>query len=81
MACPNTLSNLRYLVQNGVRHLVSLSGEKLSPIKFINENEKLNWTLISVKDFKAPTMNDIKRFNEICEKYICQLQVGYNYTA
>lgn len=63
MACPRTKKNLEFLVRNGVRHLVTLSPETRPPVDGFDEIE---WTLIPVEEFEAPSMEDILKFLDIC---------------
>ncbi|RZC37241.1 hypothetical protein BDFB_014515, partial [Asbolus verrucosus] len=67
MAWPQTVSNLEYLVQQGIGHLVTLSPEKVPPIIGF---PKLDWTQIHIKEFDAPTVKDIVKFIDICQS--CQ---------
>lgn len=70
MAWPQTVSNLEFLIQEGISHLVTLSPEKIPP-----KHPNLQWTKIDVEEFEAPTIDDIIRFIEICEKCRASKQV------
>lgn len=69
MAYPRNKENLKYLVDEGIRHLVTLSPEKKPPIR---EYPLLDWTEIPCDEFEAPTLKDIKDFVELCRK--CQVK-------
>lgn len=64
MGWPRTVENLNFLVQQGIRHLVTLSPEMIPPVKNYTH---LQWTLIPVEEFEAPSMEDINKFIAICE--------------
>lgn len=64
MGWPRTVANLNFLVQNGIRHLVTLSPEMMPPVKNF---QQMRWTLIPVEEFEPPTIEDIEKFIEICE--------------
>lgn len=65
MGWPRTVPNLNFLVQQGIRHLITLSPEMIPPVKSV---PLLRWTIIPVEEFEAPTMEDIEKFIEICEE-------------
>lgn len=66
MGWPQTIENLNYLVDSGINHLITLSPEKLPPI--YDFGGKLKWTEIGIKEFGAPTLKQIIKFIEICER-------------
>ncbi|KPJ00728.1 Dual specificity protein phosphatase 23 [Papilio xuthus] len=66
MGWPQTIENLNYLVDSGINHLITLSPEKLPPI--YDFDRKLKWTEIGIKEFGAPTLKQIIKFIEICER-------------
>ncbi|XP_059055694.1 dual specificity protein phosphatase 23-like [Achroia grisella] len=66
MGWPQTVANLNYLVDAGVNHLVTLSPERRPPI--LECEKKLKWTEIRIKEFGAPTLKQILKFIEICER-------------
>jgi hypothetical protein len=55
---------LRFLVSQGIDHLVTLSSDKLPPYYAFPE---LKWTLIPVEDFTGPTIGEIKKFIRIID--------------
>lgn len=65
MGWPQTEANLTYLLQQGVTHLVTLSPEMVPPT---GVSSQLQWTLIPVQEFEAPTLDQIKQFIRICEQ-------------
>lgn len=66
MGCPRNEANLNYLVDAGVDHLITLSPERHPPIVEFDRN--LKWTEIRIKEFGAPTLKQILKFIEICER-------------
>ncbi|XP_075985475.1 dual specificity protein phosphatase 23-like [Anticarsia gemmatalis] len=66
MGCPQSVANLNYLVDVGVNHLITLSPERIPPI--LDCELKLKWTEIRVKEFGVPTLKQILKFIEICER-------------
>ncbi|KAK7871029.1 hypothetical protein R5R35_014093 [Gryllus longicercus] len=67
MAWPQTPANLRFLLDQGIRHLITLSPEKRPPIHSFPD---LGWTEISIKEFEAPSISQIKKFIDICQRCI-----------
>ena len=55
---------MRFLVEQGIDHLVSLSPEKIPPHYAFPD---LRHTLIPVEDFTGPTIAEIQKFLEICD--------------
>ncbi|XP_039751047.1 dual specificity protein phosphatase 23-like [Pararge aegeria] len=66
MGCPQSVANLNYLADVGINHLITLSPEKIPPI--LECTRKLKWTEIRFKEFAAPTLRQIIKFIEICER-------------
>ncbi|CAH1640594.1 unnamed protein product [Spodoptera littoralis] len=66
MGCPQTVENLNYLVDVGVNHLITLSPERIPPI--LECEKKLKWSEIRIKEFGVPTLKQILKFIEICER-------------
>ncbi|KAI5741791.1 hypothetical protein M8J76_017113 [Diaphorina citri] len=64
MACPDTRDHLKTLSYRGVCHLVSLSEECIPD--GIERYEPLNWILIPVEEYHAPTMRQVIKFIEFC---------------
>uniref|UniRef100_A0A0K2U4U5 Dual specificity protein phosphatase 23 n=1 Tax=Lepeophtheirus salmonis TaxID=72036 RepID=A0A0K2U4U5_LEPSM len=65
MGWPKSRDQVRFCVEQGIDHLISLSPEKLPPsYAFPN----LKWTLIPVEDFTGPTIADIKKFITIMDE-------------
>lgn len=62
---PSTVENLRYLVDVGIRHLVTLSPEKPPPIYTFPE---IRWTEIKIREFYPPTISQINKFIEVCRR-------------
>lgn len=71
MSCPNSESNLKYLWQIGIRHLVTLSPDKMPAVAVPNMKK----TLIAVEEFEPPCLEDIVQFIDICEKCLTKQEV------
>ncbi|KAJ8710023.1 hypothetical protein PYW07_009389 [Mythimna separata] len=66
MGFPQTVENLNYLADVGVNHLITLSPERIPPI--LECEKKLKWSEIRIKEFGVPTLKQILKFIEICER-------------
>ncbi|XP_061723923.1 dual specificity protein phosphatase 23-like [Cydia pomonella] len=66
MGWPQTVANLNYLADAGIDHLITLSPERRPPI--LDCKKKLKWTEIRIKEFGTPTLRQIIKFIEICER-------------
>lgn len=55
---------MRFLTEQGIEHLVSLSPEKIPPHYAFPD---LQHTLIPVEDFTGPTIAEIQKFIEITD--------------
>merc|ERR1712203_1139324 len=56
---PKSRDQVRFLVQQGIDHLETLSSDKLPPHYAFPD---LKWTMIPVEDFTGPTIAEIKKF-------------------
>lgn len=74
MAWPQTVENVRYVVQQGINHLITLSPEKKPPS--VGKFPQLKWTVIPVEEFEAPTIKQIKAFIEICQRAVIKHEVS-----
>lgn len=66
MAWPQTTENLQYLVNVGIRHLITLSPEKRP--SDIYKFPELQWSEIPIQEFEAPTIKQIKKFIDLCQR-------------
>ena len=64
MGWPKSRDQVRFLVQQGIDHLVTLSSDKLPPHYAFPD---LKWTMIPVEDFTGPTIGEIKKFISIMD--------------
>ena len=64
MGWPKSRDQVRFLVDQGIDHLVSLSPEKIPPHYAFPD---LKHTLIPVEDFTGPTIAEIQKFIEITD--------------
>lgn len=74
MACPVKAANLRFLLEQGITHLVTLSSEKRPPAHLCNQ---LKYTDIFIKEFQAPTVKEINAFVDICQRASITNDVSY----
>lgn len=72
MAWPQNKENIKFLVDEGIRHLISLSPERLPPVTI---ESHLEWTIIPIDEFESPTIKDVNRFIDICQRCHKQNQV------
>lgn len=73
---PRMPGHYEYLVNNGVKHLVTLS-ERKPP--YHDTCPELNLHHIRIHDFCAPTFDQIKRFLAIVEEANSKGEVKYQY--
>ncbi|KAI5641279.1 dual specificity phosphatase, catalytic domain-containing protein [Phthorimaea operculella] len=66
MGWPQSVENLNYVADQGINLLITLSPEKLPPI--LECEKKLKWAEIRIKEFGVPTLKQIIKFIEICER-------------
>lgn len=87
MGFPQTVANLNYLTDVGINHLITLSPERIPPI--LECKKKLKWTEIRIKEFGVPTLKQVLKFIELCERaemrgevsFICTLIIKMNECA
>jgi len=65
MGWPKSRDQVRFLVDQGIDHLVTLSPEKIPPTYAFPD---LKHTSIPVEDFTGPTISEIQRFIEITDE-------------
>ncbi|XP_026497657.2 dual specificity protein phosphatase 23-like [Vanessa tameamea] len=65
MAFPRHVENLKFLVNQGITHLVTLTAGKKPPV---NDIARLRWTEIPVEEFEAPTVEQITKFIDVCKR-------------
>lgn len=75
MACPNTTSNMHYLENQGIKHLVTLSPENKPAI---HSFPKITWTEIPIAEFEAPTVSEMMKFIDLCKKCQSVKEVRYS---
>ncbi|CAH1970763.1 unnamed protein product [Acanthoscelides obtectus] len=76
MACPSNTSEIRYLVENGIGHLVTLSKDRIPPMDDDSIRNHIKWTVIPVVEFEPPTLDDMKKFIAICKEHQGKSAVG-----
>lgn len=69
MAHPRNVENMRWIEEQGIKHLITLSPEKRPPL---GATPNLEWSEIAVDEFEPPTIKQIKQFIETCQR--CQLK-------
>ena len=75
MGFPQTVENLNFIADAGVNHLITLSPERIPPI--LECEKKLKWSEIRIKEFGAPTLKQILKFIEICERSEIRGEVSF----
>jgi len=65
MGWPKSRDQVRFLTEQGIEHLVTLSPEKIPPHYAFPD---LQHTLIPVEDFTGPTIAEIQKFIEITDE-------------
>jgi hypothetical protein len=64
MGWPKSRDQLRFLVEQGIDHVVTLSADKIPPHYAFPE---LKWSLIPVEDFRGPGMREIRQFLDVVD--------------
>ncbi len=64
MGWPKSRDQVRFLVEQGIDRLVTLSSDKIPPHYAFPD---LKWSLIPVEDFHGPAIRDIKKFLNIMD--------------
>lgn len=64
-AFPRNKENLKFLVNQGITHLVTLTAGKKPPVDDI---ARLRWTEVPIEEFEAPNVDQIKKFIDVCKK-------------
>lgn len=65
MAFPRNKENLKYLVNQGITHLVTLTAGKKPPVDDIS---RLRWSEVPVEEFETPNVDQVKKFIDVCKK-------------
>ena len=73
LAFPETREDLEFLVEQGIRYLVTLTSE-MKPS--LDQVPALTGMDISVPDFATFTMDQVEQFAQVCEKALEQGQVS-----
>ncbi|GBP20887.1 Dual specificity protein phosphatase 23 [Eumeta japonica] len=65
MAFPRSRQNLQYLLNQGIRNLVTLTTDAKPPIDdFL---QVIRWVEIPIEEFDIPNVEQISKFIEVCE--------------
>ncbi|XP_026332725.1 dual specificity protein phosphatase 23-like [Hyposmocoma kahamanoa] len=65
MAFPRNKENLQFLVNQGITHLVTLTAGKKPPM---DDMPRLRWSEVPIEEFELPTLEQIKKFIDICKR-------------
>ncbi|KAK9504203.1 hypothetical protein O3M35_010588 [Rhynocoris fuscipes] len=65
MGYPKSEANVKYIVKEGITHLVSLSPEKQPSFEYFPNH--IRWTPIDVLEFEPPSLEQIKSFIHVCK--------------
>ena len=65
MAWPQSVANLQFLEKQGIKQLITLSPEKRPPINCV---PNLKWTEVAIKEFRSPSITQIRKFIDVCQR-------------
>lgn len=65
MAFPRNKENIKFLVNQGITHLVTLTAGKKPPVEDV---ARIRWTEVPVEEFEVPNLEQIKKFIDICKR-------------
>lgn len=65
MAFPRNKENLQFLVNQGITHLITLTAGKKPPV---DDMPRLRWSEVPIEEFELPTLEQIKKFIDICKR-------------
>ncbi|XP_054717076.1 dual specificity protein phosphatase 23-like [Uloborus diversus] len=63
--CPSTPQNIRYLIENDITYLVTLSPETSPPIHAFPQ---ITWVEIKIREFHPPSNYQVEKFISTCEE-------------
>ncbi|GIX96217.1 dual specificity protein phosphatase 23 [Caerostris extrusa] len=66
---PSSPENMRFLIENNIKYLVTLSPECTPPVHTFPD---IRWREIKVREFHPPRNDQIKRFISICEEALAE---------
>ncbi|GIX78652.1 dual specificity protein phosphatase 23 [Caerostris darwini] len=66
---PSSPENMRFLIENNIKYLVTLSPECTPPVHTFPD---VRWHEIKVREFHPPRNDQIKRFISICEEALTE---------
>ncbi|XP_074643024.1 dual specificity protein phosphatase 23-like [Tubulanus polymorphus] len=64
LAFPSQPEHIEYLKDNNIKHLVSLTAERIPKVDGFPD---INWTHIPIKDFTAPTLPQVDEFVKLLD--------------
>lgn len=77
MAFPRNKENIKYLVNQGITHLVTLTADKKPPVEDV---ARIRWSEIPVEEFEVPSLEHVKKFIDVCKRADKNGEVsGYSY--
>lgn len=65
MAFPRNKENLKFLLNQGITHLVTLTAGKKPPV---DDFARLRWSEIPIEEFELPTVEHVKKFIDVCKR-------------
>lgn len=65
MAFPRNKENLKFLIDQGITVLVTLTAGKKPPV---DDMPRLRWVEIPVEEFEAPSIDQVKQFIDVCKR-------------
>jgi atypical dual specificity phosphatase len=74
LAFPDQPSDFEYLINNGIRHLISLTQEMKPEVEHFS---KLTWTDVGIEDYGTFSLEQIQKIIQVCERALTQKEVNY----
>jgi atypical dual specificity phosphatase len=77
LAFPSTRSDIEYLINQGIKHLITLTGSPLSTSLDIDGLAELKISHVPVVDLTPPTLDQVKVFLKIVEQTNSKGEVSF----
>lgn len=65
MAFPRNKENVKFIVNQGITHLITLTADKKPPVDGV---ARLNVSDIPIEEFGVPDLDQVKKFIDICKR-------------
>ena len=73
LAFPDQPSDFEYLIDNGIRHLISLTQEMKPEV---DNFSKLTWMDMGIEDYGTFSLEQIQNIIKVCERALTQKEVN-----